>query len=129
MLNRSVPIGVQAKKLFRAAGLKISHSSRPVETCIVLAFVVQEILFKSRIYANDSPFRKRLRRLNGSLRRKPASHIQQDRPWLEVRPFIRAQIGIDFPMPPREREGRHDSSPGARQNARGYHCEEACHEG
>src|SRR5580693_8552246 len=129
MLNRSVPIGVQAEKVFRAAGLKIPHSSRPVETCIVLVFVVEEILFKSRIRANDSPFRKRLRGFNGSLRREPASHIQQDRPWLEVRPFIRAQIGIDFPMPAREREGRHDSSPGARQNARRYYCEEACHEG
>src|SRR5262249_19248223 len=129
MLNRSVAIGVQAEKLVWAAGLKIPHSSSQVQTCVVFVFVIQEVSFKSRICANDSPFRERLRRLNGSLRRKPASHIQQNSPWLEVRPLIQAQIGIDFLMPPRKREGWHDSSPGARQNARRNHCEEASHEG
>src|SRR6516165_10364717 len=129
MLDGSVPIGVQAEKLLRTGSLKISHSSSPVETCIVFAFVVQEILFESRICTNDLPFWKRLCRLNGGLRRKPASHVQKHRPGLEVRPFIRAQIGIDFPMPPRQGEGWHASSPGARQNSRRNDCEEACHEG
>src|SRR5712692_3930516 len=105
MLHRSGPIGVQAEKLLRAGGLKIPYASSPVETCIVLAFVVQEIFLKSGIHAHDSPLRKSLRRFNRSLRRKPASHIQHDGPWLEVRPFIRAQISIDFPVPSRKREG------------------------